>query len=104
MSSSAKELYEAGWRLLGWGFPLRDHYYDTILVKDGVVVEHWSDGVDTYTDHAYGLLGVENDAEGLGELVLCELNELSRHEVDKFPEFILTEDEHQEFCRRMEDD
>lgn len=102
--ATAKELYEAGWRLLGWGFPLRDHYYDTVLIKDGVVVKYWSDGVDTKTEEAYTLLGVEDDKEGLGEHVLCELNELSMPEAHKFPQYILTEDEHQEFCQRMEDD
>jgi len=100
MSLSAKELYEAGWRLLGWGFPLKDSLFDTILVKEGVVVRHWEDGVNTRTEEAYSLLGVEDDEEGTGESVLCALAELSEPEREGFPQFVLSVEDELEVRQR----
>lgn len=105
MSLSAKELYEAGWRLLGWGFPLNDSFFNTILVKDGTVVRHWADGVNTRTEEAYSLLGVEDDADGLGEEVLYDLAEMSNSESERaqFPQFILCKEDELEIRQKMED-
>lgn len=103
MTKNANDLHQEGWRLLGWGFPLKDSLFDTVLVKDGVVVGHWTDGVNTNTGEAYGLLGVEDDDEGLGERVLFELNELSQSERGNFPQFVLSVGDHRQVRQKMEE-
>lgn len=76
----AKELFDAGWRLYEWGAVLTDTTRAVTLFFKSEKKGHWADGANCDTKEAFGILGVEDDFEGLGDTTLSILSDLSEEQ------------------------
>lgn len=74
----ARELFDQGYRLEGWGLPLTDTMNETILKKNGKEIGYWADGANRNTEEAFKILGLEGDKDK--DEILYYLNDLTEEE------------------------
>jgi hypothetical protein len=85
VETEAKRLYQRGWRLFGWGFPLTDTNLTTALMKAGEVVDYWEDGRKRRTEEAIEIMAILGEPD-FQRAVCRRLNELSATDVEALRE------------------